>query len=59
MATSYMPPTPGYREDPDHPLESAALLPQAVIDLAIEKQKEEKERPTGDATVKSTTASAR
>ena len=44
-----MPPTPGYREDPDHPLESAALLPQAVIDLAIEKQRAEKERPTGDA----------
>ena len=43
-----LPPTPGYREDPEHPLESAAVLPQEVIDLAIEKQKQDKERPTGD-----------
>ena len=43
-----LPPTPGYREDPDHPLESAALMPQAVLELAIKKQKEEKDRPTGD-----------
>jgi hypothetical protein len=44
-----LPPTPGYREDPDHPLESAALMPQAVIDLALKKQKAEKNRLTGDA----------
>jgi hypothetical protein len=44
-----LPPTPGYREDPDRPLESAALLPQAVLELAIQKQKQEKARPTGDA----------
>jgi hypothetical protein len=43
------PPTPGYREDPDHPLESAVELPQAVLNLAIKKQKDEKQRPTGDA----------
>jgi hypothetical protein len=42
-----LPPTPGYREDPDRPLESAALLPEAVIELAVQKQKEEKRRPTG------------
>ena len=34
-----LPPTPGYREDPDHPLESAALMPQAVLELAIKSKK--------------------
>jgi DNA repair protein RadA/Sms len=43
------PPTPGYREDPDRPLESAAVMPQAVLEIALKKQKEDKERPTGDA----------
>jgi hypothetical protein len=41
------PPTPGYREDPDRPLESAAEMPQAGLELAIQKQKEDKERPAG------------
>jgi len=33
-----VPPTPGYREDPDAPFENFAPLPQAVIDLATKKQ---------------------
>lgn len=32
-----VPPTPGYREDPDHPLEDAVELPDAVVKLVLEK----------------------
>lgn len=36
-----VPPTPGYREDPDHPFEpgNVATIPQAILDLARNTQK--------------------
>jgi P4 family phage/plasmid primase-like protien len=43
-----IPPTPGYREDPDYPLEDAVLIPPEILALAQEKPKPE-ERITGDA----------
>ena len=48
---SIEPPTPGYREDPEHPLESAAEIQREVLELALRQQEEEKTgaRPTGDA----------
>ncbi|MCZ6625864.1 MAG: phage/plasmid primase, P4 family, partial [Deltaproteobacteria bacterium] len=39
------PPTPGYREDPDHPLEDAVTLPLDVIEFAQKHQ--EKKQQTG------------
>jgi putative DNA primase/helicase len=44
-----LPPTPGYKEDLDHPLENAVLIPPEILALAQEKPKAEK-RFTGDAT---------
>jgi putative DNA primase/helicase len=47
-----LPPTPGYTEDPDHPLEDAVLLPAAIIQVALDKQKEKSKtegRRTGNA----------
>lgn len=43
-----VPPTRGYREDPDAPFENFAVLPREVIALAQEKPQQEK-RITGDA----------
>ena len=41
-----IPPTPGYREDPDHPLEDAVELPGVVVKLALEKAKRERTAST-------------
>ena len=41
------PPTPGYSEDPNHPLEDAATIPQEVLALAQERSKNH-EHVTGD-----------
>ena len=44
------PPTPGYREDPDHPFEPGCLatIPQAVLDLARKNEKQTPERASSD-----------
>ena len=42
-----IPPTPGYREDPDWPLESAVPMPPEILAL-IQKKPTPKERVTGD-----------
>ena len=44
-----IPPTPGYNEDPEHPLEDAVILPGEILSLAAEKPSSESRR-TGDAT---------
>lgn len=48
---SIEPPTPGYREDPDFPLEDAVEIQREVLELALRHQDEERkgERKTGDA----------
>ena len=33
-----IPPSHGYREDPDHPLENAVEIPNAVVEFALSKQ---------------------
>ena len=43
-----LPPTPGYREDPDFPLESAVEIPAEILNLA-QKQREGEAGRTGDA----------
>ena len=43
-----VPPTPGYTEDPDHPLEDAVTIPSKVLDLAKTKP-QGATRITGDA----------
>src|SRR5262249_40230516 len=43
-----IPPTPGYVEDPDFPLESAVIIPRALLELATERRTNEN-RTTGDA----------
>ncbi|MDP2651988.1 MAG: phage/plasmid primase, P4 family [bacterium] len=42
-----IPPTPGYKEDADHPLETAVLIPSEILAL-IQKKPTPKERITGD-----------
>jgi Primase C terminal 1 (PriCT-1)/Protein of unknown function (DUF3987)/Bifunctional DNA primase/polymerase, N-terminal len=42
-----MPPTPGYTEDPDFPLESAVTIPREILNLVQQQPKHEK-RVTGD-----------
>lgn len=37
-----IPPSPGYSEDPDHPLESAALIPQVILNLIAERRRDER-----------------
>lgn len=41
-----VPPTPGYREDPEHPAESAVELPQEILALVIAAVRTEKIRST-------------
>ena len=39
---SIIPPTPGYREDPVHPIEDAVEIPEAVVKLMLKVEKEKK-----------------
>ncbi len=39
-----IPPTPGYTEDAEHPLEDAVILPSEILSLAAEKPKAESRR---------------
>lgn len=43
------PPTPGYREDPDHPLEDAVPLPLEIIELAKKHQEKKQLVPSSNA----------
>jgi len=45
---SVIPPTPGYREDPDHPLESAVEIPDALVKLAFEKHNTQSQKNSTD-----------
>ena len=43
---SIEPPTPGYRADPDFPLEDAVEIQREVLELALRQQEEEKSGAT-------------
>ncbi len=42
-----IPPTPGYSEDPDHPLSDAVTIPDEILDL-VRAQRTNESRVTGD-----------
>ena len=43
---SIIPPTPGYREDPDRPLEGAVEIPDSLVELALNASREKGKTPT-------------
>jgi hypothetical protein len=45
---SIEPPTPGYSEDPDFPLEDAVIIQQEIIELALTKQKKDSATNSGE-----------
>jgi hypothetical protein len=46
-----IPPTPGYREDQDHPFEEAVEIPDAIVTLARHAKQQDSKRPKSDRTI--------